>query len=315
MNIIEPTYNVGVMVCRFQVPDLHEAHIELINSVAQRHPKVIVFLGLSPCKVTRNNPLDFDARKQMLQSSINLIAALNGKNITIMYIKDEASDEVWSKKLDNTIKDIYPGDSVCLYGGRDSFLKHYKGQFATKEFEQKAFYSGTELRKEASRACKGTADFRAGVIWAAHNQYPKVLSTVDVAIYDEPNKRFLMARKPTENKYRFVGGFADPNGESFEADASREVKEETRLDIDPKALEYIGSFKIDDWRYRGEVDKIRTTFFLGKYTGGTPVADDDIAEVRWFTISELLFIHVVEEHQILMRALNDYLFDALMGSA
>ncbi len=297
MKIIEKSYDVGVMVARFQVPDLHDAHIQLVESVKKKHSRVILFLGLSPVLVTRNNPLDFEARKQMVQAKF--------PDVTILYIKDQPSNEAWSKNLDAQIKDMTPNLSVVLYGGRDSFLKYYSGKYATREFEQTTFVSGTQLREEAAKRSKTTPDFRAGVIHAAHKQYPKVYPTVDVAIYDPKEMRLLMARKPAEEKYRFVGGFADPGSDSFEADAIREVKEETGLDIvDPQ---YIGSFKVDDWRYRNEVDKIRTLFFVGLYTEGTPQADDDISEIRWMTIGEIHKALLVNEHHMLFDALDTYL--------
>jgi bifunctional NMN adenylyltransferase/nudix hydrolase len=48
------------------VPELHDAHKDLIETVCDKHDKVIIFLGLSPLMVTRENPLDFESRKQMI---------------------------------------------------------------------------------------------------------------------------------------------------------------------------------------------------------------------------------------------------------
>ena len=39
---------VGVIVGRWQVPDLHAAHKELIQQVLDKHPRVIIFVGLAP---------------------------------------------------------------------------------------------------------------------------------------------------------------------------------------------------------------------------------------------------------------------------
>lgn len=301
MNVKEKQYDVGVMVCRFQVPDLHTEHKRLIETVKNKHSRTIIFLGLSPVMVTRNNPLDFEARKQMVLSQY--------PDVTVLYIKDHPSDEAWSAILDAQIKDMCPNASAVLYGGRDSFLKYYTGKFDKREFEQTVFVSGTQLREEAAKRSKTTPDFRAGVIHAAHKQYPKNYATVDVAIYDAKEKRVLVGRKPMEEKYRFVGGFTDPKNDSNEADAVREVKEETGLTFEETELIYICSTKIDDWRYRNEVDKIRTTFFLALYEGGTPEASDDIAEVRWMTLGEMVRSRFVTEHHVLLTKFDEFLFD------
>ena len=157
---------------------------------------------------------------------------------------------------------------------------------------QEVYISGSETRKAISKKVKNTSEFRAGVIWAAYNQYPKCYPTVDVAIFNEDYTKLLLARKPKEDKYRFVGGFADPKSENYEVDARREVAEETGLEVDnPK---YIGSFTIDDWRYRGEIDRIKTLFFTTKVIFGRPQANDDICEVRWFEYCP----HVIGPHNM-----------------
>lgn len=288
----ETKAEVGVLIGRFQVPELHEAHVDLIQSVIDRHPKVIVFLGLSPCKTTFNNPLDFESRKQLILQKF--------PNINVLYIKDEASDDVWSKKLDSQVEDLLGANqSAVLYGSRDSFIPHYKGRLPVIELEPTRIISGTELRKEASNRVKASPDFRAGVIWAVGNQFPSCLPTVDVAIVDATNKRVLLARKPSEKLYRFVGGFSSPQSVSYEQDARREALEETGLEVDD--LTYVGSTLIEDWRYRKEQNKIKTMFFVGYYVYGSPDAKDDIAESRWFDLKKLSELDIVPEHRGLLK--------------
>ena len=288
------TYDVGVIVGRFQVHELHEAHEHLIDSVVDKHNKVIVFLGLSPCRVTINNPLDFESRKQMILDKY--------PNVVVLYIKDSVSDKVWSKNLDSQIFDIAGcNESVVLYGGRDGFIKHYAGQFDTRELEnQEIFVSGTKVRKEVSVGAKSNGCFRRGVIWAAYNQYPKSIPTVDVAIWDENRERLLMARKPDEEKYRFVGGFAQ--GGTYEATARREVMEETHLEIGD--ITYLGSFVIDDWRYKREQDNIVTLFFECKRVFGKPTPDDDICELKWFDFNTMKETDIVDNHVQLFKCLK-----------
>jgi bifunctional NMN adenylyltransferase/nudix hydrolase len=289
-----PQYDVGIIVGRFQVPSLHEAHTELIRRVWEKHDRVIIFLGVAPVWVTRNNPLDFEARKQMILREF--------PELTVLYIKDTVSDNDWSTALDRQIADVVgPNQKVLLYGGRDSFLNRYTGKYATEELEPETYInvSGTEIRRQVSNKVKASPDFRAGVIWAAANQYTKVYPTVDVAVYDEKG-RWLLARKPYETKFRFIGGFADSTSSCYENDARREVAEEAGVEVD--GITYVGSSLIDDWRYRNEADKIKTILFKAKYIFGRPTAADDVCEVRWFETRDL-WDAVVDEHRPLVELL------------
>ena len=282
---------------RFQTHMLHEAHRELIEYVQARHNRVIIFLGLSPLKVTYNNPLDFDSRRKMIQSKY-------GDAITISYIKDVHNDELWSATLDDKIRDLIgPLHTVTLYGGRDSFIKAYKGKFQTTELETDRIISASELRRRISVNTMSSPDFMAGVIWATQNGYPSTKATVDIAIFNSDRGKLLLARKPNVDKYQFVGGFSDPDSDSFELDAKREVVEETGIEVGD--LTYIGSHKINNWRYSKEQDKIKTLFFVCTYLFGNPVAKDDISELRWFPYTSLLAESVVEEHQVLLKNLSE----------
>lgn len=297
MKVREDTHDVGVIVGRFQVPELHEAHKLLIQHVCDQHDKVIIFLGLSPLRVTRENPLDFESRKQMILKEF--------PNVNVLYVKDHVSDEVWSQKLDEMIQDVVtPAQTVVLYGGRDSFMEHYTGTNPMRELEQDVYVSGTEIRKSISKkSVKATEDFRAGVVWAAHSGYPTCYPTVDIAIFNNDFTKILLGRKPHEDKFRLIGGFADPKSTSYEADARRETEEEAGISItDPQ---YIGSCLVDDWRYRGEVDKIKTMVFVAKHFSGQPRPGDDIVELRWFDVDSKL--EVVDTHVPLIDMVHTWL--------
>lgn len=287
--------DVGVIVGRFQVHTLHAAHKELIDGIYNSHPQTIIVLGLSPVRVSINNPLDFEARRRMLQESY--------PNASVVYINDHPSDAEWSKNLDRLVGSlISPSQSVCLYGGRDSFLHAYSGHYPTQELEQKNYVSGTETRRTITRAVKATEDFRAGVIWASANMYPKVHPTVDVAVFDEQYVNILLVRKATEDKWRFPGGFAAPTDLSYEMTARREVSEELGVNLSISDPEYITSAQIDDWRYRGETDKILTMLFVTKVIYGSPTPADDVDFAKWFPITDNIRGSVVAEHQPLIDA-------------
>lgn len=292
----EKKSDVGVIVGRFQVHELHEAHLDLINSVKNNHDEVIIFLGLSPVRNTVNNPLDFKSRKKMINESF--------PDIQIYYIEDCADDHVWSTNLDSQLsKWLNPGQTATLYGSRDSFLKCYYGRFPTCELESEHFVSGTEIRKQVSNSYKPTKDYRAGMIAATAHRYPTSYQTVDVAVMDD--FRVLLVKKPLEKKWRFIGGFSDPGCSSLEEDARREVQEETGVEADE--FKYIGSRKVDDWRYKKEKDCIKTALFFAKYIHGNPQGGDDVAEAKWFSIHELNERNMVDEHVNLLIMLKSYL--------
>lgn len=296
VKIKTPQGEVGVIVARFQTDELTDGHKSLLDFVQKNHQKVIIFLGLSPLVTTINNPLDFQARKQMIEEQY--------PDIIVGYIKDINNDEVWSKNLDNNIRDIAQNQTVVLYGSRDSFIPHYKGKFQTVELEASLNISGTEIRRRIKSNTRPNKDFRAGVIWAAYNRFDTVYSCVDVAIYNDDGQ-LLMSRKPFESKWRFIGGFADIDSDSDEQDVKREVQEEAHVEIDD--IEYICSKKIKDWRYANERDCIRTRFFKAKYVYGKPTPDDDIEELKWFNVDELNDGMLVDSHRVLFDRLLDKL--------
>jgi len=193
--------------------------------------------------------------------------------------------------------------SVTLYGSRDSFLKAYSGKYNVCELEATTFISGTEVRRRVCNNYPPTADYRAGMIAATAYRYPTAFQTVDIAVVNDKGE-ILLARKPDEKKWRFIGGFSDPRSVSLEADAKREVTEEASVEVDD--ITYLGSTLVDDWRYRGEQDKIKTALFLAKYIYGKPEGSDDVAEVKWVQIGTGLTKDNIEPlHHVLVDMFND----------
>jgi bifunctional NMN adenylyltransferase/nudix hydrolase len=280
------------------------------------------------------------SRKQMLLASY--------PDVNVLYIKDVNDDDVWSDRLDGMIGDLVTqSQSVVLYGGRDSFIEHYHGRYPTQELTQAVFMSGNAERKQIARSrARASAEFRAGVIWASQSRFPTAYTTVDIAILKAASERppasdswknctrctprlaceehrkeaaayyapqppdaLLLGRKPDEKQYRFIGGFADPKSPTFEADAAREVREESALEVGD--LRYIGSTVVDDWRYRNEPDGIKTMLFTAKYLHGRPTPGDDIEEVKWFNFDDQYPLDhmIVPTHRPLMAMLRRELFD------
>jgi bifunctional NMN adenylyltransferase/nudix hydrolase len=295
--------DIGVIVARFQVNELHTAHLALINTVKENHDRVIIFLGISPLKNSANNPIPFIHRARMITDEY--------PDIEVYPQHDMRSDELWSNQLDRNIAEwVAPGQTVTLYGSRDSFIKHYNGKHATEELISDNPISGSDVRKKIITNHPSTDDFRAGLIAATGWRYPTAYQTVDVAIVSEDSNKMLLARKAGETLLRFVGGFSDPSSDSLEEDARREVMEETGVEVDE--ITYVGSCKINDWRYRGEKDVIKTAFFMAKYTFGAAKANDDIVHADWYNVVDILdyddiFDKIVPEHRPLAKMLKSKL--------
>lgn len=291
--------NVGVIVGRFQVAELHEEHRRVIDLVYNRHPMTIIFLGVSSFKTSKNNPLDFEARRSMLAEAY--------PNAIILFLPDYPSDNKWSAELDNQINSIVGYNSVVtLYGGRDSFIKHYTGKFPTKEIKPERYVSGEECRSHLGESIKRSKDFRHGVIWATQNQYTRVFPTVDITVLYED--KILVAKKKEENKYRFIGGFVEASATSLEDEATRELYEESSLKVPNESLKYVCSYNVPDWRTYGQKEKIITTFFLSKITEHQiPVAGDDIEWCGFESLNSLNNDMFSNTHQFLFRKLKEHI--------
>lgn len=284
----------GVIIGRFQTPELHSEHIKLIQYVLDRHEKVILFLGVSPTLANKKHPMDFITRKYMIEEQFGI------SKLTIMPLSDNKSNEIWSKQLDSKIKEVFPLGSVTIYGSRDSFIPYYFGVNKTLELQPDVFVSATDIREVASKKVISSSEFRAGIIYSVYNQFPIVYSTVDVAIIKDDE--ILLGQKLGETQWRFIGGFVDTTDESDEAAAKRETLEETSLEV--ADLEYVCSMQVEDWRYRGIKDRsIMTRFFKAKYIFGCPTPQDDINALKWFKLTPELENILVEEHKKLFKKL------------
>ena len=269
---------VGVMIGRFQTPYLHEGHTSVLDRVCEMHSNVVVFLGIPRIQNTKRNPLDFATRRKLIQEKY--------PEVIVMALPDHRSDEKWSENVDNTLATIFPEKAAILYGSRDSFIPHYSGKHKTEMLEQVATHNATDIRTNASSEVLDSDEFRAGVIYGISKQRPVTYPTVDIVVANYDGQ-ILLARKPAEDKFRFVGGFVDRTDDCYETAARRELYEETKLSgLKPV---YVASQQIKDWRYEREDSGIMTTLFLFYEWDqmGRPEASDDIAEVKYFDLSEL----------------------------
>ncbi len=288
----------AVIVARFQTPYLHKGHEMLINEIKAKHHKIVIVLGISPLKGSKRNPFDFYTREKMLK--------LWDNELTILPLSDHPSDITWSHNLDYLLHSTFPKEQFVLYGGRQSFIDYYHGRLITKEFSEMGQHSASDIRDQQADKVLSSVDFRLGINYAFHNTYTKVYPTVDVALFRSERTELLLGRKPNTDEWRLPGGFVDATDESYEHAAQRELMEECGS-LETSNMQYIGSAKIDDWRYRHEDDKILTTLFATDLMYGNASPADDLEQVQWFKVQNLEQMikeeKIVKEHHFLIRLL------------
>jgi bifunctional NMN adenylyltransferase/nudix hydrolase len=289
---------IGVIIARFQTPYLHEGHKTLIDAVQAKHGKTVIVLGISPVLGSRRNPLDFPTREKMIKKEY--------PEVVVLPLADHPLDTKWSNHLDTLLSNTFPGSQFTLYGSRDSFANYYSGKNTVVELPKNGGFSASEIRAIVKERIMDSVEFRSGIVYAYANTYLKVCPTVDVAVFRDNKKEILLGKKENDQKWRLIGGFSDPTDESYENAALRELKEECK-NIEVGEMKYERSFRVNDWRYKNEPDKIITTLFSTEFISGNPEGSDDIAEVRWFTLQQVSEMinpgHTTETHTALLTHL------------
>jgi len=143
--------------------------------------------------------------------------------------------------------------------------------------------------------------------------HPVVYPAVDCAIFkDRSYNQVYLAKKPNQEKWRFVGGFVDPSDISYQHAAMREAFEETGIEciIDG----FITSRKVNDPRYVDSEDKVVTTMFaMIADDDSNAKAMDDIAELKLFDVDSLREDDFMPEHKPLFVAMMEYLDELRRG--
>jgi bifunctional NMN adenylyltransferase/nudix hydrolase len=267
---------LSVIIGRFQTPHLHEGHQELIRAANNFSKNVLVLIGCTAAIGTDKNPLDFETRKKIFE---------NKMLCEIKPLHDMVSDSDWSDQIDKIIDDLGFKEAT-IFGGKDNSIKgYYDGKHRIKIINDIGIHSATALRKAIGMSNpKSSEDFRAGIIYAAENRYPIVYSTVDVIVKND--NKYLVGKKG--DKYCFVGGFVDPSDNTLQAAAIRELKEETGI-TDFGDIDYCGSIKIDDVRYKETKDSIMTHCFLVRNARDleNEIQDKEFKDFVWATREEL----------------------------
>ena len=302
---------VGVVVGRFQIWEPTSGHAELIDHVLENHSRVMILLGVRPAEASDTNPLDFETRRNMLQTYY--------PNTIILPIRDCRSDEEWSKNVDTLIQTACGYNvKAKFYVGRDSFVSHYHGKYPIKEVASSdVSISATKLRNRIKDRVLLSRAERIGAIHAMMNLPHRHTMMVDMAMFrivdNAGNYELLVGKKAGEDKWRLPGGHVDGE-ESFKQAASREHFEETGMSTScgVDSWEIVGDFNVPDWRVR-DTDRItyKTVLMVAPFFSGQAKAKSDLVEVRW--VNKACFENdgmkdwIVEEHIHLIEATMDFM--------
>jgi bifunctional NMN adenylyltransferase/nudix hydrolase len=296
MNNTQIRDMVGVCVGRFQTHKLHDGHLALLNNL-KNHKQSVVFIGCHAVPSTKKNPLDFEARKMMVQEAV-------GTNTLILPIHDHPSDYAWSERMDTILSSLFPGKKVLMYDGRDGFSKWYHGKNKVEIINELPEISATKVREELS--ARPTEDFRAGMIYSTKLAYHRISAAVDIACYKYDEKTgepmVLLGKKAhSPDVLRFPGGIVDVSDASYEEAAQRELEEETDIFCNPDTFQYVCSKAINDWRATPD-NGYKTILYAVRYVHGEPKAKDDLCYVQWVRESERNDYKYTPEHTILLEA-------------
>lgn len=296
---------IGVVVARFQVDELHAAHRDLLAQVRAKADVVCVVLGVTENRGSKRNPLDYIIRKSMVES----FWAGQGWSTPLVILPqhDEPQDSVWSANLDRMLCSTFPGAGFVLYGGPDSFLPHYCGNLLKQELEVEFSERATAVREVIAATPSNSPAFRRGVIYGAYNSWPRLFMCVDIALVDTSAAKIWVGKRKTEDQFRFFGGFVDQRDASLELAAGRELEEEAGISgcYNPR---FLGSFKISDYRYRTPDDGLLMTALFMVDSKELPRAGDDIDEVHERSLdqgrSALVDAMMPCHRELMIRVLN-----------
>jgi 8-oxo-dGTP diphosphatase len=131
---------------------------------------------------------------------------------------------------------------------------------------------------------------------SAEKRQRNPLPTTDAIIAGPDGRIVLVLRKNEPQGWALPGGFVD-SGEELGAACRREAREETGLEVELVTQ----FFTYSDPRRDPRKHTISTVYACRAPAGANPKADDDAAEARWFTESEVPWRELCFDHGEILR--------------
>jgi nucleoside triphosphatase len=133
-----------------------------------------------------------------------------------------------------------------------------------------------------------------------NNQFPKGIEVVSSAIIRNEKGEIFFARAPKwSNKWTLPGGHIEP-GETIEAAALREAKEETGFDLKPVALITSGEL-INSKDCLRPAHWIYFNYLLDKVGGELTLEQKELSDFIWVTPEEALKLDLAESFDQTVR--------------
>jgi 8-oxo-dGTP diphosphatase len=132
-------------------------------------------------------------------------------------------------------------------------------------------------------------------------QFPRMVLTVDAVVFavgeDGGWNVLLIQRKkpPFEGQWAFPGGHVDPEDQSVEQAAARELLEETELNIPVDEFDQLKVYSAPNRDPRDRVISVAHVVMLHRKPPPVKGADD-AAEARWFPLHEALELELAFDH-------------------
>lgn len=121
-----------------------------------------------------------------------------------------------------------------------------------------------------------------------------------IALIKIENGQILSTRSKGKSKYYIPGGKRE-NNETDEQTLVREIHEELNVEIIPKSVQYIGTFKAQsDGAAKGIM--VKMTCYKADYNG-IPKESNEIEEIKWLNYKDLDIISEVDK--IIFKHLNE----------
>lgn len=170
---------IGILVGRFQVPELTKGHIGLLEKILSKVSKLVIFIGdTKDGRIDTHDPLSFEIRRNMIYQELNSsLKFIDNKNkVLILRLVDVGDFKKWTQKLDWIIDHLIElgilnnSEEIIMFGSRDSFIFGYKENNGKRSIEEikeiGENISGTKEREKIYNSIPlDCSEFRKGIIW------------------------------------------------------------------------------------------------------------------------------------------------------
>ena len=312
-------YSAAIFIGRFQ--PFHITHERIVREGLEKADEVLIFIGSANSARSIKNPFTIQERTQMIRECFP-----DKERVKILPIRDYFySDAIWFTQVQEKIRPYLDMDKpICVLGAyKDEgsyFLKYFEG--IQKELLKVDGLNASDIREMMFDENYGLADYadklpeaiqgyllREFIGTDTHRllkdqmtvnrsyhrmfeSYPfgkPIFTTVD-AVVTHYGHVLVVTRKDTGD-YALPGGFLKPT-ETIENGMLRELKEETKIKVDPAILKSkIVSQRVFDYPGRSLRGRIITHAFHINLDIGRNLPEikgsDDASHAQWLPIADV----------------------------